>query len=86
MKIPAGQTSIGRETRCGSGQLASDNAMWHSIWLVNVLNRASVESATKSGTALYEQDLATCLKDNFKELIDELIATDAAVSDAEFDD
>ena len=45
-----------------------------------------MESATKSGTALYEQDLATCLKDHFKELIDELNAIDAAVSDAEFDD
>ena len=55
----------------------------HVSWMVNVLNRASVESTVRQGTALYEQDLATCLKDHFKELIDELHAQDAAVSDDE---
>ena len=55
----------------------------HCSWLVNILNRASVESTTRKGTALYEQDLATCLKDHFKELIDELHAQDAAVGDDE---
>jgi len=58
----------------------------HSSWLVNVLNRASVESTVRQGTALYEQDLATCLQDHFKELIDELHAQDAAVSDDEATD
>ena len=55
----------------------------HSSWLVNVLDRASVEIATRSGTALYEQDLSTCLNDHFKELIDELHAQDAAESEGE---
>ena len=58
----------------------------HSSWLVNILNRASVESTVRQGTALYEQDLATCLQDHFKELIDELHAQDAAVSDDEATD
>ena len=55
----------------------------HSSWLANILNRASVESTVRQGTALYEQDLATCLKAHFEELIDELHAQDAAVSDEE---
>jgi len=55
----------------------------HSSWLENILNRASVESTVRQGTALYEQDLATCINDHFKELIDELHTQDAAVSDEE---
>ena len=55
----------------------------HSSWLANVLNRASVEIATRVGAALYGQDLATCLNDHVKELIDELVAKDAAESDVE---
>ena len=55
----------------------------HSSWLLNVMNRASLESITREGTALYEQDLATCLNDHFKEHIDELHAQDAAASDDE---
>ena len=52
-------------------------------WLINVLNRAAVECTTRNGTALYEQDLASCLKDHFKELIEELHAQDAAISEDE---
>ena len=55
----------------------------HSSLLVNILNRASVESTVRQGTALYEQDLASCINDHFKELIDELHAQDGAVSDDE---
>ena len=55
----------------------------HCSWLINILNRAAVESTVRQGTALYEQDLATCLKDHFAKLIDELHAQDAAVSDDE---
>ena len=55
----------------------------HCSWLVNILNRASVESIVRQGAALYEQDLSTCLKEHFKELIDELHAQDAAISDDE---
>ena len=42
-----------------------------------------MESTARAGTALYEQDVATCLNDHFKELIDELHAQDAVVSDDE---
>ena len=55
----------------------------HASWLVNVLNRAAVELITRNGTALYEQDLASCLTDHFKELIEELHAQDAAMSEDE---
>ena len=55
----------------------------HASWLTNVLNRASVECTTRSGTALYEQTLADCLKDHFKELIEELHAQDAGLTDDE---
>ena len=55
----------------------------HASWLINVLNRAAVELIRRNGTALYEQDLAPCLEDHFKELIEELNAQDAAVSEEE---
>ena len=58
-------------------------SLQHSSWLVNILNRASVESTARQGTALYEQDLPKCLNDHFKELIDELHAQDAANSEDE---
>ena len=58
----------------------------HVSWLVNLLNRASVESTVRQGTALYDQDMATCLQDHFKELIDELHAQGAAISDDEAND
>ena len=57
----------------------------HSSWLINVLNRAAVECTSRNGTALYEQDLATCLKDHVKELVEELHAQDAAMSDGDED-
>ena len=53
---------------------------------MNILNRASVECAVRYGTTLYDQDLATCLAAHFKELIDELHARDAAVSDDDEED
>jgi hypothetical protein len=55
----------------------------HASWLINVLNRAAVELITRNGTTLYESDLASVLKDHFKELIEELNAQDAAVSEEE---
>ena len=42
-----------------------------------------MELIRRNGTALYEQDLAPCLEDHFKELIEELNAQDAAVSEEE---
>ena len=55
----------------------------HCSWLINVLNRAAVECTTRNGSTLYEQDLATCLEDHFKELIEELQDQDLSVSDDE---
>ena len=55
----------------------------HASWLINVSNCAAVELVTRTGTALYEQDLASCLKDHFEELIEELHAQDAAMSEEE---
>jgi hypothetical protein len=55
----------------------------HCSWLVNILNRAAVESTVRSGTALYAQDATALINDHFKELIDELHTQDAAVSDDE---
>ena len=55
----------------------------HASWLINVMNRAAVEMITRNGTALYEQDLATVLTDHFKEMIEELHAQDAAMSEEE---
>ena len=52
-------------------------------WLINVLNRAAVECTTRNGTALYEQDLASCLTDHFKEIIEELHDQYAAMSEEE---
>ena len=55
----------------------------HASWLINVLNRSAVECTTRNGSALYAQDLATCLKDHSKELIEELHDQDASLSDGE---
>ena len=55
----------------------------HTSWLINVLNRAAVECASRNGSTLYEQDLATCLQDHFKELIEEMNDQDASLSDDE---
>ena len=53
----------------------------HCSWLINVLNRAAVECTTRNGSTLYEQDLATCLQDHFKEVVEELHDQDASLSD-----
>ena len=51
--------------------------------MVNVTNRAAVYCQTRTGTALYEQDLASSITEHFKELIDELQDQDVAASDDE---
>ena len=53
----------------------------HCSWLTNILNRAAVECISRNGSPLYQQDLASCIKDHFIELIDELHQQDAAVAD-----
>ena len=55
----------------------------HASWLINVVNRAAVELITRNGSSLYEQDLANCIKDHFKELLEELNDCDEALSDDE---
>jgi hypothetical protein len=50
----------------------------HCSWLQNVLNRAAVESITRSGTALFEQDLSACISEHFKDVVNKLHAQDAA--------
>ena len=41
----------------------------HSTWLQNVLDRAAVISICTSESALYAQDLATCIEEHFKEVV-----------------
>ena len=52
-----------------------------SYRLTNILNKAAVECITRNGSPLFQQDLASCIKDHFKEVIDELHQQDAAVAD-----
>lgn len=44
----------------------------HASWLQNVLDRYALELVTKSGTPLFEQDLATCIAEHFQEVLDQL--------------
>ena len=53
----------------------------HCSWLTNILNKAAVECISRTGSPLYQQDLATCINEHFKELIDELHQQDAAVAE-----
>ena len=55
----------------------------HCQGLANVLNRAAVESIVNEANHLHEPDLATSLKDQFMEIIDEVNAQDQAVSEDE---
>ena len=53
----------------------------HCSWLTNILNKAAVECISRTGSPLYQQDLATCINEHFRELIDELHQQDAAVAE-----
>ena len=53
----------------------------HCSWLTNILNKAAVECISRSGSPLYQQDLASCIDAHFKEVIQELHQQDAAVAD-----
>ena len=57
----------------------------HCSWLTNILNEAAVDCISRSGSPLYQQDLASCIDARFKEVIQELHQQDAAVAD-EVDD
>ena len=39
-------------------------------WLTNVIDRASVRQIVKSGTFLYQEDLAESLKEMFGDVVD----------------
>ena len=41
----------------------------HSTWLQNVLDRQAVISICTSESALYTQDLATCIEEHFKDVL-----------------
>ena len=53
----------------------------HCSWLANILDIAAVECISRNGSPLYQQDLATCINDHFREMIDDLHQQDAAVAD-----
>ena len=53
----------------------------HCSWLTNILNKAAVECISRTGSPLYQQDLASCIDAHFKEVIQELHQQDAAVVD-----
>ena len=42
----------------------------HASWLQNIFNRAAVVSMTREGSALYQAELANCVHEHFKELIE----------------
>jgi hypothetical protein len=44
----------------------------HSSWLQNVLDRAAVTSICTLESALYTQDLATCIKEHLQEVVDQV--------------
>ena len=56
----------------------------HGSWLHNVLDRAALLCMIKEGQPLHEQDLATCIKEHFSEVLDSLHEMDAE-KDVEFE-
>lgn len=48
----------------------------HSSWLQNVLDRCSLELMTKTGSPLFEQDLAQCIAEHFQDVLDQLHEAD----------
>ena len=48
----------------------------HSAWLQNVLDRAAVTSICTLESALYTQDLATCIKEHLQDIVDQLAEQD----------
>ena len=48
-------------------------------WLTKILNKAALECISRSGSPLYQQDLASCIQAHFKGVIEELHQQDAAV-------
>ena len=44
----------------------------HSWWLQNVLDRAAVTSICALESALFNQDLATCIKEHLQDVVDQV--------------
>ena len=54
----------------------------HASWLQNVLDRHALQNITESGQPLYEQDLSSCIKEHFQDVLDQLNEADE-LEDAE---
>lgn len=50
----------------------------HCSWLVNVLDRVALGLICKTGSPLYQQDLAQCVREHFVETLDQLNEQDNA--------
>jgi hypothetical protein len=48
----------------------------HGSWLQNVLDRHCLQNICETGQPLFEQDLATCVKDHFQDVLDQLNEAD----------
>jgi hypothetical protein len=48
----------------------------HASWLQNVLDLYALHSICESGKPLFEQDLATCVKEHFQYVLDQVKAAD----------
>lgn len=53
----------------------------HMSWLQNVLDRAALLTITTSGTPLFEQDLAECIRNHFSDVVTMLNESDAAADE-----
>ena len=49
----------------------------HNSWLQNVFDRQAVFVMTQNGSPLFEQDLATCINEHFKDVLDAVHQQDA---------
>ena len=58
----------------------------HNSWLQNVFDRSAMAIVTRSGTPLFEQDLATCVTEHFKDVLDQLHQQDACEDKAPEED
>lgn len=50
----------------------------HCSWLINVLDRLALGQICQTGAALFQQDLAQCVKEHFAETLDQLNEQDRA--------
>jgi hypothetical protein len=57
----------------------------HNSWLQNVFDRQAVFVMTQNGSPLFEQDLATCINEHFKDVLDAVHQQDAC-KDMSLDD